>query len=84
MQILLFYAGFFGISQKNSKYYTEKLLDQMISFDKRNHQVGFLFGSITRYLIVSRRLTHHPKLLILDEPTAGMDVELRKSLWGLI
>ena len=84
MQILLFQAGFFGIPRKKATPYAEELLDQMMLFDKRNAQVRFLSGGMKRRLMVARALIHKPKLLILDEPTAGVDIELRQSLWTLM
>lgn len=81
MQILLAQAGFFGIDRATTKPYAEKLLKDMALWDKRDTQVRFLSGGMKRRLMVARALIHKPKVLILDEPTAGVDVELRQSLW---
>ncbi|QIV96365.1 ABC-2 type transport system ATP-binding protein [Allofrancisella inopinata] len=84
ISILITQAGFFGISKKQAKPYAEELLKKVDLYDKRNTQVRFLSGGMKRRLMVIRALIHKPKLLILDEPTAGVDVELRNSLWEMI
>ncbi|WHN66073.1 ABC transporter ATP-binding protein [Cysteiniphilum sp. QT6929] len=81
MQILLTQAGYFGIDREATKPYAEKLLRDMALWDKKDEQVRFLSGGMKRRLMVARALIHKPKVLILDEPTAGVDVELRQSLW---
>ena len=84
INILITQAGFFGIPKKESKSYAEELLKKVELYDKKDTQVRFLSGGMKRRLMVIRALIHKPKLLILDEPTAGVDVELRKSLWEMI
>ncbi|WP_119344655.1 ABC transporter ATP-binding protein [Facilibium subflavum] len=84
IQILLAQAGFFGISRSKAKPYAEKLLKDMALWDKKDTQVRFLSGGMKRRLMVARALVHKPEVLILDEPTAGVDVELRQSLWALM
>lgn len=84
IDILVTQAGFFGISKKEAKPYAEELLKKVELFDKKDTQVRFLSGGMKRRLMVIRALIHKPKLLILDEPTAGVDVELRNSLWEMI
>jgi ABC-2 type transport system ATP-binding protein len=81
LEILLTQAGYFGVSRKSVYDYAEKLLNDMVLWDKRETQVRFLSGGMKRRLMVARALIHKPKLLILDEPTAGVDVELRESMW---
>ncbi len=81
MQILLTQAGYFGLNRETTKPYAEKLLKDMALWDKKDVQVRFLSGGMKRRLMVARALIHKPKVLILDEPTAGVDVELRQSLW---
>lgn len=81
IQILLTQAGYFGIDRETTKAYAEKLLKDMALWDKKDEQVRFLSGGMKRRLMVARALIHKPKVLILDEPTAGVDVELRQSLW---
>lgn len=84
IDILITQAGFFGISKKETKPYAEELLKKVELYDKKDTQVRFLSGGMKRRLMVIRALVHKPKLLILDEPTAGVDVELRNSLWEMI
>ena len=84
INILITQAGFFGISKKDAKPYAEELLKKVEPYDKKDTQVRFLSGGMKRRLMVIRALIHKPKLLILDEPTAGVDVELRNSLWEMI
>ncbi|MED7788914.1 ABC transporter ATP-binding protein [Francisella sp. 19X1-34] len=84
INILITQAGFYGISKKEILPYAEELLKKVDLYDKRNAQVRFLSGGMKRRLMVIRALIHKPKLLILDEPTAGVDVELRNSLWEMI
>lgn len=81
IQILLTQAGYFGLNRETTKPYAEKLLKDMALWDKKDEQVRFLSGGMKRRLMVARALIHKPKVLILDEPTAGVDVELRQSLW---
>ena len=81
MQILLTQAGFFGIDRMTTKPHAEELLKDMALWDKKDKQVRYLSGGMKRRLMVARALIHKPKVLILDEPTAGVDVELRQSLW---
>ena len=80
-QILINQAGFFGIKRKKAETKVEMLLHEMGLWDKRNTQGRFLSGGMKRRLMVARALIHDPKLLILDEPTAGVDVELRLLMW---
>lgn len=84
LQTLITQAGFFGIPKKEALPYAEELLKKVDLYDKRNVQVRFLSGGMKRRLMVVRALIHKPKLLILDEPTAGVDVELRNALWEMI
>ena len=84
INILVTQAGFFGISKKEAKPYAEELLEKVELYDKKDTQVRFLSGGMKRRLMVIRALIHKPQLLILDEPTAGVDVELRNSLWEMI
>ena len=77
-------AGYFGLSFKesreNAKYYMKKL----DIWDKRNEQARKLSGGMKRRVMVAKALVNNPDLLILDEPTAGVDIELRRSLWDFL
>lgn len=79
--ILINQAGYFGISAKESRPRAERLLKALGLWDKRNNKSRELSGGMKRRLMIARALIHKPKLLILDEPTAGVDIELRRSMW---
>lgn len=79
--ILINQAGYFGIPPKESKPRAERLLKALGLWDKRDNKSRELSGGMKRRLMIARALIHKPKLLILDEPTAGVDIELRRSMW---
>lgn len=79
--ILITQAGYFGIAAKDSKPRAKKLLTALGLWDKRDNKARELSGGMKRRLMIARALIHKPKLLILDEPTAGVDIELRRSMW---
>lgn len=81
LDILLTQAGYFGISRKNALPRAEKLLKALGLWEKRMVKSRTLSGGMKRRLMIARALMHSPKLLILDEPTAGVDIELRRSMW---
>tara|TARA_B100001123_G_C15314760_1_gene1025712 strand:+ start:1125 stop:2060 length:936 start_codon:yes stop_codon:yes gene_type:complete len=81
-ELLELQAGLYGISKKNRK--TEEILNNVGLLDKRNAYARTLSGGMRRRLLVAKALVHNPQMLILDEPTAGVDVELRSSLWKYI
>ena len=83
-QILLTQAGYYGISRKQAVPRTENLLQQLGLWDKRNTIVRHLSGGMKRRLMIARALIHQPKVLILDEPTAGVDIEIRRSMWEFL
>ena len=80
-QIVVNQAGFYGVPRAIALSRAEKLLNQLNLWDKRNSQARELSGGMKRRLMIARALMHEPKLLILDEPTAGVDIELRRSMW---
>lgn len=79
--ILITQAGYFGISAKEARPRAKKLLTALGLWDKRDNKARELSGGMKRRLMIARALIHKPKLLILDEPTAGVDIELRRSMW---
>lgn len=83
-QIVLQQAGYYGISRKEAKKRAQPLLEELGLWDKRNAASRELSGGMKRRLMIARGLIHSPKLLILDEPTAGVDIELRRSMWDFM
>ncbi|WP_114701706.1 ABC transporter ATP-binding protein [Psychrobacter proteolyticus] len=79
--ILITQAGYFGIPAKEAKPRAKRLLTALGLWDKRDSKSRELSGGMKRRLMIARALIHKPKLLILDEPTAGVDIELRRSMW---
>ena len=79
--ILDFNAGYFGIPAKERKKRIKKVLRDLGLYEKRNVPAQHLSGGMKRKLMIARALLHQPKILILDEPTAGVDVETRKLMW---
>ena len=82
--ILIAQAGYFGIPTKDSRPRAEKLLKALGLWEKRDDKARMLSGGMKRRLMIARALMHRPKLLILDEPTAGVDIELRRSMWDFM
>ena len=82
--ILIAQAGYFGIPPKQSRPRAEKLLKALGLWEKRDDKARMLSGGMKRRLMIARALMHRPKLLILDEPTAGVDIELRRSMWDFM
>lgn len=83
-QILLNQAGYYGISRKKALPRAEALLEQLGLWEKRHSIVRHLSGGMKRRLMIARALIHQPKVLILDEPTAGVDIEIRRSMWDFL
>jgi len=82
--IVINQAGFYGIPRRLAKQRTEKYLKQLSLWDKRDDISRTLSGGMKRRLMIARALVHEPKLLILDEPTAGVDIEIRRSMWAFL
>ena len=82
--IVVTQAGYYGIAPKVAKERAEKYLTQLGLWDKRDTPSRSLSGGMKRRLMIARALVHEPRLLILDEPTAGVDIELRRSMWGFL
>jgi ABC-2 type transport system ATP-binding protein len=77
-------AGFYGIPRSVARERAEKYLKQLSLWDKRDKMSRTLSGGMKRRLMIARALVHEPKLLILDEPTAGVDIEIRRSMWDFL
>ena len=84
MKILVNQAGYYGVERKIAVQRAEKYLKQLDLWEKRNDAARMLSGGMKRRLMIARALMHEPKMLILDEPTAGVDIELRRSMWGFL
>lgn len=84
LDILITQAGYYGISRKQALERSEFYLKKLGLWDKRNEAARMLSGGMKRRLMIARALVHEPKLLILDEPTAGVDIELRRSMWSFL
>jgi ABC-2 type transport system ATP-binding protein len=82
--IVINQAGYYGIPRKQARINAEKCLKQMQLWDKRDSVSRRLSGGMKRRVMIARALVHSPRLLILDEPTAGVDIEIRRSMWDLM
>ncbi|MDX1455582.1 MAG: ABC transporter ATP-binding protein [Gammaproteobacteria bacterium] len=83
-QIVMNQAGYYGIDRTTAKARAEKYLRELDLWEKRNQVSRNLSGGMKRRLMIARALVHEPKLLILDEPTAGVDIEIRRSMWAFL
>ena len=81
IDIIITQAGYFGLKKHEVLDYAETLLKELDLWDKRNTPSRMLSGGMKRRLMIARALIHKPQVLILDEPTAGVDIELRRSMW---
>ncbi|MDF4005259.1 ABC transporter ATP-binding protein [Luteibacter sp. PPL552] len=77
-------AGFYGIGRVEAMVRAEKYLKELRLWDKAHHQARMLSGGMKRRLMIARAMMNEPKLLILDEPTAGVDIEIRRSMWQFV
>jgi len=77
-------AGFYGIPRTIAMERAEKYLKELRLWDKAQHQARMLSGGMKRRLMIARAMMNEPKLLILDEPTAGVDIEIRRSMWQFV
>ncbi|MDK9762562.1 MULTISPECIES: ABC transporter ATP-binding protein [Vibrio] len=83
-QIVLQQAGYYGVSKSLAKERAKKYLSKLDLWEKRSERARNLSGGMKRRLMIARALMHEPQLLILDEPTAGVDIELRRSMWEFL
>lgn len=84
LDIVLQQAGYYGISRKDAMPQAEKYLKQLGLWEKRNSMARQLSGGLKRRLMIARALIPRPRMLILDEPTAGVDIEIRRSMWKFL
>lgn len=84
LQIVVNQAGYYGVPKPIALERAKKYLSQLDLWEKRNSPSRELSGGMKRRLMIARALMHEPKLLILDEPTAGVDIELRRSMWEFL
>lgn len=84
LDIVLQQAGYYGISRRRAMPRAEKYLKQLRLWEKRNEMARNLSGGLKRRLMIARALIHEPRMLILDEPTAGVDIEIRRSMWQFL
>ena len=83
-EVVLNQAGYYGIPRAEARVRAERYLRQLDLWDRRGTQMRQLSGGMKRRLMIARALVHQPRLLILDEPTAGVDIEIRRSMWTFL
>jgi ABC-2 type transport system ATP-binding protein len=84
LTIVVNQAGFYGIERRIARERAERCLKLLSLWDQRNRAARTLSGGMKRRLMIARALMHEPRLLILDEPTAGVDIEIRRSMWDFL
>ena len=84
IEIIVNQGGYYGIERKEAFRRAEALLKHLDLWDKHKQKARNLSGGMKRRLMIARALIHNPKLLILDEPTAGVDIEIRRSMWSFL
>ncbi len=84
VEVLVNQAGYYGVPRRLAFERAERYLNQLGLWDKRHEQARDLSGGMKRRLMIARALVHEPRLLILDEPTAGVDIEIRHSMWNFL
>jgi len=84
IQVVVNQAGYYGIPRRLAEERAEKYLTQLGLWEKRNSPSRELSGGMKRRLMIARALVHEPRMLVLDEPTAGVDIELRRSMWQFL
>jgi ABC-2 type transport system ATP-binding protein len=83
-EVLYYFSGMYGVPARERAPRAKDLLQELDLWDKRNEKARSLSGGMKRRLMIAKALMHRPKLLILDEPTAGVDVALRQKIWELV
>jgi ABC-2 type transport system ATP-binding protein len=84
VEVVVNQAGYYGVPRREAKARAERYLRQLDLWDRRETEMRRLSGGLKRRLMIARALVHEPRLLILDEPTAGVDIEIRRSMWAFL
>jgi ABC-2 type transport system ATP-binding protein len=84
VEVVVNQAGYYGVPRREARVRAERYLRQLDLWDRRDTEMRKLSGGLKRRLMIARALVHEPRLLILDEPTAGVDIEIRRSMWAFL
>jgi len=84
VEVVVNQAGYYGVPRREARVRAERYLRQLDLWDRRDTEMRQLSGGLKRRLMIARALVHEPRLLILDEPTAGVDIEIRRSMWAFL